>query len=88
MVSLDRKDANAFASTLPKPHEPTLQPKFCQRACKTNAKEKLFLKNPDPLRKIKNANTQADTDRQESKMTMIEKLNIDNGLQDLRTDSR
>jgi hypothetical protein len=70
-----------FASKLPKPHEPTLKPKLCQRACKANAKEKLFLKNSLPLKKIKNANTQADTERQESKMTMIRKLNTDNGLQ-------
>ena len=26
-----------FASTLPKPHEPTLKSKLCQRACKANA---------------------------------------------------
>ena len=32
------------------------------------------------LKKIKNANAQADTDRQENKMTITEKLNIDNGL--------
>jgi len=25
-----------FASTLPKPHKPTLQPKLCQRACKAD----------------------------------------------------
>jgi len=30
---------NAFASTLPKPHEPTLQPKLCQRACKASPRE-------------------------------------------------
>jgi hypothetical protein len=38
------------------------------------------------LKKIKNANTQADTARQESKMTMTEKLNIDNSLQDWKTE--
>ncbi len=31
--------ANPFASTLPKPHEPMLQPKLCQRACKANARQ-------------------------------------------------
>jgi hypothetical protein len=29
---------------LPKPHQPTLQPKLCQRACKANAEEKEILK--------------------------------------------
>jgi hypothetical protein len=38
------------------------------------------------LKKIKNAATQADTERQESKMTMTEKLNIDNGLQNWKTE--
>jgi len=28
------------ASTLPKPHKPTLQPKLCQRACFADPKEK------------------------------------------------
>ena len=70
-----------FASTLPKPHMPTLQPKLCQRACKANAKRKIvFKKFPDPLRKIKKPVTQANTDRQEYNMTMTEKLNIDSGL--------
>jgi len=41
----------------------------------------LFKKFLNPLRKIKNANTQADTYRQESKITITEKLYIDNGLQ-------
>ena len=34
-----------FASTLPKPHKPLLQPKLCQRACKANPREKEILKN-------------------------------------------
>ena len=33
-----------FASTLPKPHEPTRQPKLCQRACKANAPREIVLK--------------------------------------------
>ena len=58
---------NLFASTLPKPHEPTLQPKLCQRACKANAPREIALKNLPTLKKIKNADTRADTERQESK---------------------
>jgi hypothetical protein len=38
------------------------------------------------LKKIKNADTRANTERQESKMIMTEKLNIDNGLQDWKTE--
>jgi len=68
-----------FASTLPKPHEPTLQPKLCQRACKANAGRNCLKKLPT-LKKIKNADTRADTEKQESKMTMTRKLNNDNGL--------
>jgi len=34
-----------FASTLPKPHEPTLKSKLCQRACKANAKSETTKKN-------------------------------------------
>jgi hypothetical protein len=30
------KEPTLFASTLPKPHEPTLNPKLCQRACKSS----------------------------------------------------
>ncbi len=48
-----------FASTLPKPLVPTLQPKLCQRACKANAPREIVLKNVPPLKKIKNADTQA-----------------------------
>jgi hypothetical protein len=58
-----RYDTAHFASTLPKPHEPTLQPKLCQRACKANAPRKIVLKNLPTLKNIKNANAQADTDR-------------------------
>jgi len=36
-----------FASTLPKPHQPTLQQKLCQRACKANARNEI-LKNAPP----------------------------------------
>jgi len=39
------KIINAFASTLPKPHEPKLQPKLCQRACKANAPTEIVLKD-------------------------------------------
>jgi len=35
-----------FAGTLPKPHNPTPQPKLCQRACKAN---------PIKIRNFKNA---------------------------------
>ena len=54
------KNANAFASTLPKPHEPTLQPKLCQRACKANAPNEIVLKNLPTLKKIKNADARAE----------------------------
>jgi hypothetical protein len=30
------KEPTQFVSTLPKPHEPTLNPKLCQRASKAN----------------------------------------------------
>jgi len=40
-----------FASTLPKPHEPTLKPKLCQRACKAKARKIVFKKFPDPSKK-------------------------------------
>ena len=48
--------------------------------------EKNYLKKLLPLKKIKNADTRADTERQERKITMTEKLNIDNGLQDWKTE--
>ena len=47
-----------FASTLPKPHKPTHRPKLCQRACKANATEKLFLKNFPTLQKNKKRHAQ------------------------------
>jgi hypothetical protein len=53
-------NSTLFASTLPKPHEPTLQPKLCQRACKANAPIEIVLKNLPTLKKIKNADTQSD----------------------------
>ena len=40
-----------FASTLPKPHEPTLQPKLCQRACKASAHKEIVLKNLPTFKK-------------------------------------
>ena len=40
-----------FASTLPKPHEPTHRPKLCQRACKANARKIVFKKKIMPARK-------------------------------------
>jgi len=40
------KTPTLFASTLPKPHEPTLQSKLCQRTCKASVKiEKYWNKN-------------------------------------------
>ncbi len=50
---LESEIANAFASTLPKPHKPTLQPKLYQRACKANAPRKIVLKNLPTLKKLK-----------------------------------
>jgi len=44
-----------FASTLPKPHEPTLRPKLWQRACKANTRKIVLKKFPNPSKKIKNA---------------------------------
>jgi hypothetical protein len=70
---------------LPKPHEPTLQPKLCQRACKANAPREIVLKNLPTLKKIKNADIRV-ARKTESKMTMTRKLNIDNGLQDWKTE--
>ncbi len=46
----------------------------------------MFLKNLPTLKKIKNADTRTNTDRQESEMKMTEKLNNDNGLQDWKTE--
>jgi len=43
---------------MPKPHEPTLQPKLCQRACKANASREIVLKNLPTLKKTKNDDTQ------------------------------
>ena len=54
---------------------------FAKELAKPTLRKIVFKKFPDPLRKIKNANTQTETDRLYSKMTMTEKLNIDNGLQ-------
>jgi hypothetical protein len=47
-----------FASTLPKPLEPPLKPKFFQRTCKANAEKKLFLKNFLTFQKNKKRNAQ------------------------------
>ena len=55
-----------FASTLPKPHEPTLQPKLCQRACK-RAQEKNFKIFLPRLKKIKTRQHIGDTDRKKMK---------------------
>jgi hypothetical protein len=57
---LEKIIANAFASTLPKPHEPTLQPKLCQRACKASPREE-FQNFSSTLKrkKLNNANTLA-----------------------------
>ena len=48
--------------------------------------EKNYFKNLPTLKKIKNADTRTNTDRQESEMKMTEKLNNDNGLQDRKTE--
>jgi hypothetical protein len=61
-----------------------VQPKLCQRACKANAPREIVLKNLPTLKKIKNSDTRANTEKQQSKM--IGKLNIDNGLQDWKTE--
>jgi len=53
-----RYDTAHFASTLPKPHEPTLKPTHCQRACKANIRREIVLKNCRP-EKIQNAGTRA-----------------------------
>jgi hypothetical protein len=50
---------------LPKPHEPLLKPKLYQRACKANAQREIVLKILPTLKKVKNADTRADTERQE-----------------------
>jgi hypothetical protein len=65
---------------LPKPHEPTLRPKLCQKACKAKAR-KIVFKNFPTLQKNKKRNAQPDTDRQKSKQTMTLKPNTANGLQ-------
>jgi hypothetical protein len=67
-----------------KPLQAQPQTKVCKRAS-TSATEKIIF-NSFPSKNFKNANTQADTERQESKMTMIRKLNNDNGLQDWKTE--
>ena len=67
-----------------KPLQAQPQTKVCKRAS-TSATEKIII-NTFPSKKFKNANGQADTERQESKMTMIRKLNNDNGLQDWKTE--
>ena len=54
---------NAFASTLPKPHEPTLKPKLCQRACKANAPREIVLKNLPTLNKNKKTLTHEPTEK-------------------------
>ena len=61
------------------------QTKVFKRACKTNAPREIVLKNLPTLKKIKNADTRADKE-DESNMTMIWKMNIDNGLQDWKTE--
>ncbi len=45
--------SSLFATTLPKPHEPMLQPKLCQRVYKANALREIVLKNLPTLKKIK-----------------------------------
>ena len=62
-----------------KPLQAQTQTKVCKRAS-TPATEKIIF-NSFPSKNFKNAIAQADTERQESRMTKIRKLNIDNGLQ-------
>lgn len=65
--------ANAFASTLPKPHESALQPKFCQRACKANPREEFQNFSPSLKgKKLKHANTRAtQTEKKMKRMTSL-----------------
>lgn len=69
-------DLALHASTLSKPHEPSLQPNLCHRVCKADSKRKIVLKNLPTLKKIKKADSEP-TEKKENKMTM--KLNNDNG---------
>ena len=62
-----------------KPLQAQTQTKVCKRAS-SSATEKIIF-NSFPSKNFKNAIAQADTERQESRMTKIRKLNIDNGLQ-------
>jgi len=69
---------NAFASTLPKPHEPTLQPKLCQRACKASPREEFqnFSTTLKRKKKLKHANPPksdrhtGDPDRKENEVVI------------------
>jgi len=56
-----------------------------QAHCQANAPREIVLKNLPTIKKIKNADTRADR-KEESKMTMTQKLNKDNVLQDLKTE--
>ena len=67
-----------------KPLQAQTQTKVCKRAS-TPATEKIIF-NSFPSKNFKNAIAQADTERQESKMTKIRKLNNDNGLQYWKTE--
>jgi len=61
--------ANAFASTLPKPLKPTLQPKLCQRACKASPREEFQNFSPTLKRKkLKLANTRATQTEKENEV--------------------
>lgn len=72
---------HTVSSTFANRYKPTRRPKFAKELAKPTQRKIVCKKFPAPLKKIKNANTQADTDRQESKMTRIRKLNIDSDLQ-------
>jgi hypothetical protein len=67
-----------------KPLQAQTQTKVCKRAS-TSATEKIIFYS-FPSKNFKNAIAQADTERQESKMTMTQKLNNDNGLQGWNTE--
>ena len=51
---------------MPKPHEPTLQPKLCQRACKASPKKESQNFSPFFKEKINTRQHTGDTDRKEN----------------------
>jgi len=56
---------------LPKPHEPTLQPKLCQRACKASPREEFQNFSPTLKKeKIKTRQHTGDTDRKKNEVVI------------------